>query len=618
MHLAVQLAVALACVLLLRLPQPAPAPSYRLTDARLIQNGVERAVTLPDPTVKPTASDDPAVYTLSFETRDVASDHPWSVFLPRFLNRVEVAVNGTFIFDSFRDSAANRPTRNTPELVTIPASLLHDGTNHLTIRLFVWGPLHGYLDQVYLGPDEELRPAYEHRTLLFVTAPVIFAAWQAGLAAIVGIIWLMRRHESFYGLFALAMVLGFVQAFGSASPTPSPFAGWNTALIGSSALESACVVLFVVTFLGFSWPKWAWLSFVPGLLIVATGIFADPQVLTRVYVAVALPTVGLCLIAIWLIIARAAFRRFDLVPLLLGCGVTTVFVCWVHDLLTVLGFTSDRIFVSRLSYSALVIAIGAGLTWRFVKALNEVDGFAHRTVTLLREAEARLRATFAREEQMARSAALAAERGRLMRDLHDGLGGQLVSIVALSERNGQAGNPIGDAARSALRDLRLVIDAMDDIDGDLMLALGTWRERAEAQLRPHGMALVWRALTPGGLPVSPELRPWHVIQILRLLDEAVTNAVKHSGATCVTVDLETVENASGRHGRITISDNGHPSGQFQDAETPTASKAHRGLANMAARAERCGAKLLVTSSEAGTRVQLDLPSQFPTTEDRAS
>jgi hypothetical protein len=108
-----------------------------------------------------------------------------------------------------------------------------------------------------------------------------------------------------------------------------------------------------------------------------------------------------------------------------------------------------------------------------------------------------------------------------MRDLHDGLGGQLVSIVALSER-GEAGSGVGDAARAALTDLRLVIDSMDDIGGDLMLALGSWRDRATAQLRPHGIALDWRVVSPQGLPVHPELRPWHVIQIVRILDEAMT------------------------------------------------------------------------------------------------
>src|SRR5205085_2770541 len=92
---------------------------------------------------------------------------------------------------------------------------------------------------------------------------------------------------------------------------------------------------------------------------------------------------------------------------------------------------------------------------------------------------------------------------------------------------------------------RLVIDSMDDIGGDVMLALGSWRERAMAQLRPHGIALDWQIASPQGLPVHPELRPWHVIQIVRILDEALTNAVKHAGASRITVRIEILPGADG-------------------------------------------------------------------------
>ena len=50
--------------------------------------------------------------------------------------------------------------------------------------------------------------AYEQRTLLFVTLPVVFSAWQAILAVILGIMWVMRRHEPAYGVLAAAMVVG--------------------------------------------------------------------------------------------------------------------------------------------------------------------------------------------------------------------------------------------------------------------------------------------------------------------------------------------------------------------------------------------------------------------------
>jgi signal transduction histidine kinase len=263
----------------------------------------------------------------------------------------------------------------------------------------------------------------------------------------------------------------------------------------------------------------------------------------------------------------------------------------------------------------MLVAIGAGLTWRFARALNEVDSFAGRLVAQVRVAEEKLKASFAREEERARAAALARERTRLMRDLHDGLGGQLVSIVALSER-GNGGADIGDAARAALKDLRLVIDSMDDIGGDLMLALGSWRERAMAQLRPHGIALDWRAGTAQGLPVHPELRPWHVIQIVRLLDEAVTNAVKHANAKRITVRIETLAGADGLEcGCITVEDDGRGFEIAPDGMAAGAIKAARGLRNMRNRAARCDAELQLSSSAQGdcqgTQVRLTLPHRFP-------
>src|SRR2546429_688782 len=366
-------------------------------------------------------------------------------------------------------------------------------------------------------------------------------------------------------------------------------------------------------FLGGRWPRYGALIFAPGLLLVAVGLFGDQALISEFFLFVGVPTIGLYLVLLALIVARSVLKRHDVASFVLGCAVTIVLSCWIRDMLSVLQIAPDgRIFTARLSYSAMLVAIGAGLTWRFARALNQVDSFAGRLITQVRQAEDKLKASFAREEERARAAALARERTRLMRDLHDGLGGQLVSIVALSER-GDAGAGVGDAARAALKDLRLVIDSMDDIGGDLMLALGSWRDRATAQLRPHGIALDWRA-TPQGLPVHPELRPWHVIQMVRILDEALTNAVKHANARRVSVSIETLGDACGC---ITVADDGKgfalaglavPDGGGTAAvDRPTA----RGLRNMRSRAARCGAGLELISGAGGTSVRLTLPRRFP-------
>ena len=155
---------------------------------------------------------------------------------------------------------------------------------------------------------------------------------------------------------------------------------------------------------------------------------------------------------------------------------------------------------------------------------------------------------------------------------------------------------IGDAARAALKDLRLVIDSMDDIGGDLMLALGSWRERAMAQLRPHDIALDWRAVTPQGLPVHPELRPWHVIQIVRLLDEAADQC----GQACQCAPHHREDRDPRRRAMASIaaaSPSRTTAGVLTSRRTADGrrGKAARGLRNMRSRAARCGAELELDS-----------------------
>jgi signal transduction histidine kinase len=604
-YILLQAVIAALCIFVLSRPLPEPPADTLVTSFSLNDHGTTRAVTLPDFVASRASTNEPAMFTGHFVWNARDAEHAWSIYLPRFTNGVVVTVNGVEILDSRRDPSANRADRATPEIAVIPASLLRDGSNELVVRLFVWGPISGFLDRVYAGPDDRLRPTYERRTLWFVTMPIVFAAWQGILAVILIVMWAMRRGEAAYGALAAAMALGTIQAFLQSAVDQPAHPELNATLLTSAPLESGFVLAFGILFFTRKWPRILGpLIFLPGVALILVGLLGNSGLIRQFFVFFGIPVVGLHLLVLAVIVAWSAVRRPEVPSLLLGCGVTVMLTSLLHDVIEVAGFIpDDRVFFSRLSYSAVLVAIGAGLTWRFARALNRVDGFAAHLVIQLREAEEKLKASFAREQERERAAALARERARLMRDLHDGLGGQLVSIVALSERN-TAGAGIGDAARAALKDLRLVIDSMDDIGGDLMLALASWRDRAAAQLRPHDIALDWRAVPPG-LPVYPELRPWHVIQIIRILDEAVTNAVKHAGARRIGVSIETVK-AEGGRGCIKVTDDGK--GFSLDGDGRPSS---RGLRNMKNRAARCGAELELSSGSGGTTVRLQLPRRFP-------
>ena len=225
------------CIFVLRLLPPAGPADYAVTEFNLQEEGTSRPVTLPHFTASRHSMDDPPLYSGSFAWGRQEAQHAWSVYLPRFSNGIEVSINGVAILDSRRDAMANRPDRNTPQIAVIPGSLLREGAN-----------LKGFLDRIYVGPDDVLRPAYDQRALLFVTLPVVFSAWQAILAVVLAIMWVMRRHEPAYGVLAAAMLLGTVQAFLTAPIGVTQFSRLNAILIASAPLESACVLTFGILF----------------------------------------------------------------------------------------------------------------------------------------------------------------------------------------------------------------------------------------------------------------------------------------------------------------------------------------------------------------------------------
>ena len=615
-YLTLQIVLASVCVLIFFHPDlPLPPAAYRLSAGEISTDGETWTATdLPYYQQRGETAAAPAAFRMQFHHSSADPDRAWSIFIPRFTSGVEIVVNGVVLADTRRNPSAGRVDRNVSAIAPIPRSLLRDGKNELFVRLHVWGPLTGYLDTPYAGPDTELRRAYGWRVFLFATLPLALAIWQAMMGMILGLVFLARRHEIAYGWLAAAMAVGTAQHF-----IPMPASPLLNGLLGASgSLECALVVHFAAHLTGRQIRSWGWLLFLPAALIFGAALFGGPGALPATYMVSGPTSIGLCVLLVAAILGDAAVRTGDRSFVYLGSTLTIVVVFWIHDMLVLADrLGGERVLLGRLSYSTVLIAIGLGLTWRFVQALNEADTFTARLVEKVRETQEKLRASFAREEEQNRKEALSAERTRLMRDLHDGLGGQLVSIVAMAEQTG--GTTIGEAARAALKDLRLVIDAMEEVDGDLMLVLGSWRERTAAQLRAHSIGLSWQVLQPEGLPIFPALRPWHVIQIVRLLDEAVTNAIKHAGATRLKVMIDVVPDDAGRAGGlISIEDDG----KGFDAGTASAG-AHermptgRGLLNMKKRAEFCGAALTISSGPSGTSVRLSLPASAGATGEEA-
>lgn len=191
------------------------------------------------------------------------------------------------------------------------------------------------------------------------------------------------------------------------------------------------------------------------------------------------------------------------------------------------------------------------------------------------------------------------ERQRLMRDLHDGLGSTLTSSLIAVEQGGTRQDELAAMLRDCMDDLRMVIDSLEPVQHDVVALLASLRFRIGPRLERLGIQLAWDIQD---LPALPWLGPPEALQVLRMVQEMLTNSTRHARASTLGLCTRALDDAV----EIQVRDDGCGF----DAGAPHGG---RGLRFMAQRAALLGAALAVTSAPGqGTVVRLRLPLQRPT------
>jgi len=605
--LAAQILLLAAALALFKQPLPEPSALWRHDVVAMEREGGWREERLPS--WRDAGKGAVTTFRVSFVQPGDHEGEAWSVLLPRFFLEAEVAVNGVPIADSRRGEGAGRPRANIPLLAAIPPPILREGANEAIITVTGSPAIRAYLESVFVGPDSALRPSYAWRMALFETLPDILVGCQIALAVIVLAIFLVRRQEAAYGALGVMLALSVLNGMLPAFDTPA--AVLVTGATGSWA--TASFLLFAIVFTGQALRRWQIAAaLAPGAVMLTVVPVVPPDAARVIYFVLGPGTVGLFIALSWLVLLGAVHRRPRTDVVVLSAAVAIQLAAWVSDMTMLFHLQDDRrYFYGWIAVSAIPLVAGFILALRLVNALERIDRSAAETRAELDAATRELRRSFDREKARDRAEALAVERSRLMHDLHDGLSGHLVRIVALSERHQVDRHEIEVAARKALGDLRLVVEAMDDVGGDLTLALGSWRERTAARLASHDMTLAWR-YRGDAFPLLDGLGPWHVLQIVRLMDEAVTNAIRHSHARWVTiVCAHEADCECGLPVRILIADDG----RGFPAEIADARGKATGIAGMRRRARLCGGDLTVDPGAHGTVVELALPLRLPAAAD---
>jgi signal transduction histidine kinase len=202
------------------------------------------------------------------------------------------------------------------------------------------------------------------------------------------------------------------------------------------------------------------------------------------------------------------------------------------------------------------------------------------------------------------------ERERLARELHDGIA-QVLGYVGIQAQTASKWLQDGDIekARSLLGRLAEVVkDAHTDVresilnlragsslDWSFVPTLKRYLENFQTNYGIRTDLSISDGIGLNTLSLEAE------VQLLRVIQEALTNARKHSGAHEISVNIE--QDTS--HARITIIDGGHG---FDIDDPRLATRNHFGLVFMRERMEQIGGSLKIDSRPgAGTVVEINTP-----------
>ncbi|WP_203292091.1 sensor histidine kinase [Maricaulis parjimensis] len=191
----------------------------------------------------------------------------------------------------------------------------------------------------------------------------------------------------------------------------------------------------------------------------------------------------------------------------------------------------------------------------------------------------------AEESRQAYDRGVAEERGRIARDMHDNIGAQLLGALHSGDRERK-----DVMIRETLTDLRDIINNASTPGLDLDETLADLRVETADRLASVGITLDWQ----NTIGQAPDLSTSSTHALRSIVREAVSNTIRHSGASQLAVRLS----REGDLARLEITDDGK--GYDIDAQ-----KRGNGLSNMQTRATGLAGTLEMNSGDTGTRITLD-------------
>ncbi|RZL37597.1 MAG: hypothetical protein EOP35_08190 [Rubrivivax sp.] len=524
-------------------------------------------------------------------------DEPQALYLPRLVT-LSAAVLARTDSGGWRLLLDNQHAER--EQWVQPVWLPLPGTGGKALELVVALPVpagsYHAVSRIWIGPHDVLEKRWLWRVRMQSGLPQAVSLTLAVLGLFALTLWLRRPDEAIYGLFGLAAAAWMVRNLHYYVSLPVSTAGQDWFWWATHASMAWVMVTALLFALRFARRRALRLEKALVIAVVVVSVVSMPlwlRQLDMVVLQYAVTAVVAATGTAWL--AYLAWRERHSELRLMALALIVGLLIGGHDLAVLAGWAwPEHFFWMPFATLAVMLSFLHAVQRRYVGTVEQVQAQNSQLQEDLDEQVSVLQAQNAQLREVERQQALLLERQRIMADMHDGLGSSLLSALVAMEQGSMSHEQCVEVLRECVDDLRLVIDSLEPVGHDLVSLLATMRYRLGKRLQIGGLKLEWDVQD---LPPLAWLEPPDALHVLRLMQEALNNVLKHARASRVRM----VTRHHGSYVEIRVEDDG-AGFDLQNIQHG------RGLKSQIKRAQRLGGKLRVDSSPGnGTRLSLRLP-----------
>ncbi|RKG30602.1 sensor histidine kinase [Acinetobacter tianfuensis] len=538
---------------------------------------------------------------LNYQCPEQAVKQPLALAIEGITQSGRVFINHDLLWQDVipRDAAYSSRSQHSPRIWSIPASSLKQGQNIVWIQVYGSPTQKSGIGKLEAGTYENVMSQYkswnlEKRSLIelntminFVLSIFFFLAWIAVRNEkaflwlfITGMSWVLYSISIIYTdpipwlsniqldrlqqiIFYFYTVFGCIGAWYFAH---HPFPRIQKSLLGIATIAALCI--------GFS-PE-VYLNQISQIFFSFFVLVFALKCLTYPYLAYKVKLPETYMLAV------------------MYCVYLPIAIHDAHFMITMEGHAW-----SPYTGPLTTLALGGILALRLARHTREIQRFNKTLTENIHHAEQKLTASLGQQHQLALENARLQERVNLSHDLHDGLGGSIVRSLILIEQNDKIEKmQILSILKLLRNDLRQVIDSGSSLNIEIPATPIEWgaaiRRRFVQLFEEIDIRSVWH-FEPEWTTAPTALQ---CMTLTRVSEEALTNILKHSQATEVSVTLFEQNQLL----ILQIQDNGIG---FDPAAVNTG--LHVGLYSMQTRIEKIGGIFEIRSQSGQTQLTVRLP-----------